>query len=229
MYGRIEVWELATHDLVRPLTTGYGGSSRLCVFPNGKLAASAGVEETVTVWDLTFRANKATPQADELRKALDDLASNEASVGYPAVWVFVSAGNRGVDLLSKTVKEISTQEKKIRGWIEDLGSNTFRTRENAAKELVALGIRAIPALNAAIKSEDMELRDRAREVMEKLTAKGAQLPPSGMTGDSLRLFRAVKALEEIGTPEARTVLKSIADLGGKPGEEAKSVLTRMKR
>lgn len=55
MSGRVEVWELASRKLVRTFTTGYGGISRLCVFPDGTRAASAGTEEAVTVWDLTAR------------------------------------------------------------------------------------------------------------------------------------------------------------------------------
>ena len=50
-----------------------------------------------------------------------------------------------------------------------------------------------------------------------------------MTDDALRLFRAVQALEEIGTADARTVLEGIAATGGKPGEEARAALTRLNK
>ncbi len=54
--GRVEVWEMKSRKLIRIFHTGFGGISRLCVFPDGKRAASAGAEEAVTVWDLTARA-----------------------------------------------------------------------------------------------------------------------------------------------------------------------------
>lgn len=229
MYGRVEVWELATRDLVRAFVTGYGGTSRLCVFPDGTRVASAGAEEAVTVWDLTFRGNKPAPKADELLSALKDLSSSSAAVGYPAVKVFAAAGDRGTEHLQGVVRETLVTEQKIKAWVEELASNTFSVRENAAKELIAQGIRALPALSAAAKSDDSELRDRAREVLDKLNAKGVTLPASGMMGDTLRLYRAVQALEEIGTDKAKGVLKEIAEISGPPGEEAKAALARLKK
>jgi WD40 repeat protein len=229
MYGRVEVWELATRGLVRKLVTGYGGTARLCVFPGGTRAASAGAEEAVTVWDLTFRGEKPAPKDDELLAALNALQSQDAAVGYPAIKVFTAAGNRGAEYLGTSMKTLLANEKKIKEWIEDLGSETFRVRENASKELVAQGSRALPMLSLAVKSGDPEVRDRAREVMSKLNAKGLYIPATGLIDDQLRLFRSVQALEEIGTAEAKKVLEAISATGGRPGAEAKAALARMKK
>jgi WD40 repeat protein len=229
MYGRVEVWEVATRGLVRALTTGYGGTSRLCVFPDGSRAASAGAEEAITVWDLTFGAAKVEPKAEEILTAINNLASQDAAVGYPAVKTLVAAGPRGADYLGKTLKDIFATEKKIKEWTEDLGSETFSVRENASKELIAQGSRALPAVQLASNSDDPEVRDRAREVMGKLNAKGLYLPAHGLADDALRLFRAVQALEEIGGKDAKTLLETIAATGGRPGAEAKAALARMKK
>jgi WD40 repeat protein len=229
-YGRVEVWELATRGLVRAFTTGYGGTTRLCMFPNGTLAASAGAEEAVTVWDLTFGTGGTTPKADQLQQALNTLMSPDAATGYPALKVFSAAGDRGAKYLADALKETVANEKKIKGWIEDLGSTTFSIRETASKELLAQGNRALPAINIAINSDDSEIRDRARELMGKFNAKGLYPPAPGvMTDDVLRLFRAVQALEEIGTADARTVLEGIATTGGRPAEEARAALARLKK
>jgi WD40 repeat protein len=228
-YGRVEVWELATRGLVRAFTTGYGGTSRMCVFPGGSLAASAGAEEAVTVWDLNFGAGAAAPKADQLLAALNKLTSPDAAVGYPALKLFSAAGDRGAKYLSDALKETVANQKKITGWIEDLGSETFSIREAASKELLAQGVRAIPAVNVAANSDDPEIRDRARELMGKFNAKGLSAPASGvMTDDGLRLFRAVQALEEIGTADARAVLEGIASTGGRPAAEARAALARLK-
>ena len=229
MYGRVEVWEVATRGLVRALTTGYGGTSRLCVFPDGLRAASAGAEEAITVWDLTFLSDKAAPTAAELLTALNNLAAADAAVGYPAIKVLAAAGPRGAEFLGKTLKDILANEKKIKEWIEDLGSETFRVRENASKELVAQGSRSLPMLQIAVNSDDPEVRDRAREVMGKLNAKGLYPSATGLADDQLRLFRAVQALEVIGGKDAKTVLEAIATTGGQPGVEAKAALARMKK
>ncbi|MBN9122907.1 MAG: hypothetical protein J0I06_27845, partial [Planctomycetes bacterium] len=227
LYGRVEVWEVATRGLARTFTTGYGGTARVCVFPDGARVASAGAEEAVTVWDLTFRAGRPAPTPWELRAAAADLVDSRASIGHPAVKVLAAAGDAGAEQLAQTLKDVIANEKKIREWVADLGSETFRVREAASRELVAQGVRALPALQRAVNADDPEVRDRAREVMGKLNAKGFYPPAYGLVADQLRLFRAVQALEEIGTAEARRVLEDIAATGGRAGDEARAALARL--
>ena len=229
IYGRVEVWELATRGLVRTFVTGYGGTSRMCVFPDGTRAASAGAEEAVTVWDLTFRGNKPAPKEADLATALKALQSQDAAIGYPAIKVFVAAGDRGAEFLGDSMKTLLASEKKIKEWVDDFGSETFSVREKASAELVAQGSRALPMLTQALRSEDPEVRDRAREVIGRLNAKGHYIPATGMIDDQLRLFRSAQALEEIGTAEAKKVLEAIAASGGRPGDEAKAALSRLKK
>ena len=227
--GRVEVWELATRGLVRAFTTGYGGTSRMCVFPDGTRAASAGAEEAVTVWDLTFRSSKAAPKAEELTAAWADLESAESGVAYPAIKALAAGKNKGTEVMARGTKEMLETQRKIKDWVDDLGSETFSIREIASRELVAQGARALPAVTAASMSDDPEIRDRATEVLKKITALGASVPAHGLGGDSLRLVRAVQALEEIGTPEAKSLLESIVMIGGKPADEAKAALARLKK
>ncbi|MCI0703229.1 MAG: WD40 repeat domain-containing protein, partial [Planctomycetia bacterium] len=229
LYGGVEVWDLATHELVRKFTTGYGEISRICLFPDGKRIASAGAEEAITVWDLSFRGNKGMPKADELAQAWTDLESLDPAVSYPAVKILAAGGNRGTDVIVGGTKEMLTIQRKIAEWIEDLGSQTFSIREVAMKELLDLGIRALPAVNEATESEDPDVRDRAIELQKKFTAKGLNVPSHGLAGDTMRLFRAVQALEEIGTPEAKSLLELIANSGGLPANAAKAALKRMKK
>ena len=192
MYGRVEVWELATRGLVRAFVTGYGGTSRMCVFPGGTRVAAAGAEEAITVWDLTFRDGKPAPAESDLRAALAALQSQDATVGYPAVKVFAAAGDRGAAYLAASMKELLASEKKIKEWVGELGSETFSLREAASRELVAQGSRALPMLGEAVKSDDPEVRDCAREVIGRLNAKGLYVPANGMIDDQLRLFRSAQ-------------------------------------
>jgi WD40 repeat protein len=229
LYGRIEVWEVATRTLARTFTTGYGGIDRLCIFPDGSRAASAGAEEAITVWDLSYRVGKPAPTQAEIRTAVADLASGNGAIGNPAVKVLVAAGDSGTRELERALQEVLANEKKIKELIADLGSETYSVREAASRELVAQGVRAMPAVMSAVSADDPEVRDRAKELLGKLNAKGVYLPAHGLISDQLRLFRAVQALEEIGTPDAKKVLEAIAKVGGRAGAEAKSVLARLKK
>ncbi len=228
-YGRVEVWELATQGQVRAFTTGYGGTSRLCLFGNGTRIASAGAEEAVTVWDLTFRAGKEAPKAVELLLAWNELESSDAAVGSPAVKTLAAAGDKGTLVIAGGTKDLIARQKKIAEWVADLRSQTFSVRELAIKELVAQGVRAIPAVQAVAKSDDTELRDRAAEVLKKIEDKGGTVPAHGLSPDTLRLLRTVQALEDIGTADAKMLLGAIADLGGRVGAEAKAALARLKK
>lgn len=228
-YGRVEVWDVATRGLIRAFSTGYGGTSRVCVYPNGARAASAGAEEAVTVWDLTFRDGKANPSVVDVQLAWVQLDSPKAEVAVPAVRALAAAGDRGTDVIARGAKEQVATAGRIKELIADLGSAQFSTREAASRDLLGLGVRALPAVTAATKSEDPEVRDRAADLLKKLNGRGQTVPAHGLAGDDLRMVRAVHALELIATPAARDLLKVIADAGGAPGAGAKAALARLKK
>ncbi|MBY0458320.1 MAG: hypothetical protein K2V38_13345, partial [Gemmataceae bacterium] len=225
--GGVEVWELATRTQVRRFATGYGETTRLGVLPGGDRFASAGGEETVTVWELTPAQAKA-PSKNELRAAWDALDAPDGAVGFPAAKRLGSAGAGGAEVLAEGVKELLAAQKKINGWVEDLGSASFTVREVAAKELVSQGARALPAVTAASKGDNPDRRDHALEVLRKLEAKNIEVPEHGLTSDTLRLVRAVQSLEDIGTTSAKELLGQIAATApGRASDEAKAALARM--
>jgi hypothetical protein len=59
---------------------------------------------------------------------------------------------------------------KTQHFIRQLGSEEFEERERASKALEAIGRRALPALRVAAKSRDIEVRLRARKLVETLDA-----------------------------------------------------------
>jgi hypothetical protein len=62
-------------------------------------------------------------------------------------------------------------EKKITLYIDQLGSDNYKARENALKELVALGPYAYPQLYNASKVDDPEIQKRASLALEKIKSK----------------------------------------------------------
>lgn len=227
--GRVEVWDVATRELVRTFSTGYGGIARLCVFPDGSRAASAGAEEAVTVWDLTYRAHKPAPSARELQVAWAELESPRAAVGVPAARRLAAGGDAAAEVIARGAKQMGEVRARIKARVADLGSSDFATREAASRELVAYGVRALPALAAAIESDDPEVRNRADYALKQLGARGFVVPAHGLAGDELRMVRAVQALEEIGTAAARRLLAEIGASGGRAGADAKAALARLKK
>ncbi len=228
--GAVQVWEVATRSLVRRYTTGFGAVNRLSIFPNGSRAVSAGAEEVVTVWDLTFRKGKGAPKVEELAAAWADLDSLDAAKGYPAIRTLVSGGASGVRAVGMGLDETLDAQKKIAKWVKQLGDDDFTNREAATKALVAQGIRSLPAVqSAAARAESQEVRTRGRDILDTLMARGVIMPGHKLAGDMLRLVRAVHVLEEIGGAEAKALLKKIAEDGDRCGDLAKTVLKRLEQ
>src|SRR5205085_1292425 len=59
----------------------------------------------------------------------------------------------------------------IRGLIEQLGSDEFALREKAARQLEQLGLPALESLRKVSKSEDLEIRRTAEELVSRIQAR----------------------------------------------------------
>jgi hypothetical protein len=123
----------------------------------------------------------------------------------------------------KPVKEPDLQ--RLRQLVQDLDNDTFAVREAAAKELENMGALITPALRQALAaSPSLERRRR----LERLLDQAAHQIPSE---EGLGRLRALHILEQIGSPEARQVLKVMAT--GAPAasetQEAKGCLQRLTR
>lgn len=87
--------------------------------------------------------------------------------------------------------------------IRDLGAQTYETREAATAKLRAAGPAAGPALKNAAESDDPEVRTRAREILEGLSA-GAQAL-------AVRRLMAIRTLGELKKPEAAPALRPLLE------------------
>lgn len=228
--GAVQVWEVATRSLVRRFVTGFGSVNRLGIFPDGSRIVSAGAEEVVTVWDLSFPHGRQAPSNDELLTAWADLDSLDGADGYRAARVLSTGGTKGVRVVATGLQEARETQINMAKWVKELGSDEFPVREAATKALLAQGIRALPAVQAAAaNAESPEARTRAAGIADKFTAKGLRIPLHGLAGDTLRFFRAVQVLEEVGGAEAKAVLAEVATLGGRPADEARAALKRLEK
>jgi hypothetical protein len=178
--------------------------------PNGRTVASGSRDFTVLVWDVTgfqtggglIAIDLNSEQLDQLWKSL---AEGDAVVAQRATWSLVAAGKTSVPFLKAHLQPIeSVAKRQITRWIDDLNDNNFATREKATDELEKIAEIAIPALRKAIEAPDSpEAARRAAEIMEKL-----DWPIT--SGRRLREIRAVAALEQMNSKEARELLERLA-------------------
>ena len=93
--------------------------------------------------------------------------------------------------------------------LTDLDDDNFEVRERAEQALARFGDLAEPALRAALEAKpSAEVRQRVKGLLDRVSEKSLLLPP--LTVEKLR---AVRVLEQIATPEAKSVLKQVAETG----------------
>ncbi len=96
----------------------------------------------------------------------------------------------GPGLLAFLRQHTTTQadESSLKKLIRELGDDRFRTRERASAALVAMGTRAMPFLNGAVKDTDLEVSRRAERCLDMI-AKGSS---DALIGSAVRLLAARK-------------------------------------
>jgi hypothetical protein len=105
--------------------------------------------------------------------------------------------------------------EQIAGWVKQLGDNDFAAREEATKRLWKAGEAAEPALQAAMSSDDAEVKRRARELLDKFRwgiypdtpPKVVELITAYKAGDANSKTRLIGELVRAGSHGCRAVVK----------------------
>jgi hypothetical protein len=150
------------------------------------------------------------PDAKQLEKLWDDLASDDAAKAFKAMGQMAGVPAETVALLKSKLKPVDPADPKVvKQLLEDLNSDQYTVRQKASAQLEKLADLAGPALREKLESKpSLEMRKRIESLIDKLDGP-VTLP------DLLRSLRAVELLELIGTPEARQALVLLAN--GAPG------------
>jgi hypothetical protein len=184
-------------------------------------------DATALVWDVTGRLGDGRLAAEGLtaegfRQRWDELGADGIKA-HAAVWALVSEGDRAVAFLGERLRPVRLDPKQVAKWIAELGSMSFKAREQAAGELERLGDVAGPALkNALASGPALETKRRLEHLLERLDGRTA-------SPHWLRAWRALEVLEQIGTTEARRLLERLVTgvAGSEFTREARRVLGRL--
>jgi hypothetical protein len=178
--------------------------------PDGKALFTGSQDSTILAWDMTGperRSRSLTqPLSDkELAKHWDRLRNASAAEAYRSKWALVGDPTRAVAYLRGRFRAPpAIPAETIRSWINDLDSTKYAVRERADRELSAHFAQAESELRKAL---DGPLSAEKRQRISRLLDNATNVPPGP---EELREIRAVEVLEQIGTPEARQVLRELA-------------------
>lgn len=196
--------------------------------PDGKRLISGGQDTTALLWDvagLQPEPELVEVSADKTDALWTDLAGADAQKAYAAVRALSQSPRQGTALMQERLKAIPiVDEKMLTRLVADLDSNTFVVRQKATAELEKLGEVAEPALLEALTiGPTLEVKQRIDRLLEKLVS--TQAPPA----EEMRALRALEVLEQLGTPEARAIVETMAKgaTGSKVTRNAKLTLARL--
>ncbi len=216
------VWELASGQAVlqwpRPDHTGTGA---VTFTPDSRFLVTGMADSTVLVWDVF----PATPGPHRLPQLWADLEHTDAGRAHRSLAELVRAGDEAVTFLRRRLEPLRAPEPaRLTRILASLDSEKFDEREKATRELEKIAEVIRPDLERLSKAPSGEVRRRVARLLEGIDG---PLVPAAL----LRPLRAVAALEHIGTPAARDLLRRLA--GGvaeaRLTREAKAALDRLDR
>jgi hypothetical protein len=219
--GGKEVGQFKGHD-GRVETVGFS--------PDGKTVVTGSADTTMLLWDAAalrkdLPARQAAALPDGAADGLwTDLVGEDAGKAGQSVLKLAAAPRQAAAFLGERLKPAAAIDRqKLDRCLADLESDRFAVRQDAIANLLKAGEQAVPALQKVLAAQPaLETRLRVEELLDKLTG-------GTLTAEQLRLVRAVEALEKMGTPDARGVLRALA--GGAPGalptREARAALDRL--
>jgi WD40 repeat protein len=219
----VQVWEVATggeivrwkghQDVVRGATLS----------ADGRRLVTMSADHTALVWDLTRLADGKRPVVEA---CWAELAQLDATRGRRAIEALLASPVQAMALLQKHLRAATVPDaKQLARWIGDLDSDDFDQRQRAETELDRLGEQAAPALRKALDGKPpLETRRRLETLLKKLHN-------LTLTAEQVRAVRAVQVLENLVTPEARQLLRTLAggDRESRLTSEAMTALARTAR
>ena len=197
----------------------------LAFSPDSRSLATGGGDSTILLWDLTgygipgqFGKFKEPPLLSdvELQTLWFDL-TGDAPKAEKALWTLAFSPKQCMPLLKERLHVTPAPADEIAKLLAALEGPTFAERQKAAAALDKLGDAAEAAVRKHIEGQiSPEAKQRLQQFLEKRDK------------EVIRKLRAVDVVEQIGTPEARDLLRSITKQAMNPrvAEAATSALTR---
>jgi RNA polymerase sigma factor (sigma-70 family) len=201
----IHLWEVATDKEVCTFRGHRGEVETLAFRADGRRLVSGSYDSTSLIWDVVPALGKPGP-VEDVAGAWADLAGDDVRRAQAAVWRLADTPEAAVPFLRQRLRPDTVADlARVRQNVRDLDHERFTVRDKAFHALERCGPAAIPALRAALeKKPSLETRRRLEQLLEAVNGRP-------LKGEPLRTIRALTVLEHAGTPEARRLLRELAE------------------
>ncbi len=208
--ARLDLWDLPTGARFASINGHEQPITTVDFTPDGRRLLTGSDDTTLLGWDMTRQEWRSRPLERslgdrDLLRAWEQLSSADAAEAFRARWALAGDPQKTVALFRERLRREATVSKdRIRSWISELDSPRYAVRDRAHGSLVTHVYQAESELRQAIAGRiSVESRNRITRILEEsFTA-----IPSPV---HLREMRAVEILEQIGTPQARDLLRHLA-------------------
>jgi WD40 repeat protein len=223
--GKVHVWDQEGN--YRHRFDGHAEKITALSFSrDGRRLVSTSVDHTAVVWDMSVLAaepNVPAPPRDAALKIwwswLTEIKGTRHGV---AMTMFQDRPKESVAFFRASLAPVRPiPAEQLQRWAADLSSPSYTTRLQAMKSLRGADEQALPILEATLKTESLEARFRAAQLLRE-NENLLDYP------HRLQHMRAVEVLERIATPEARALLEEWAQ-GDPPARLTREASAALKR
>lgn len=223
----IRLWDVMTGDELPPLTGFRGNLGVVLAPPDGKELIAVDQEGTRLSWSLAQIRRGARvrlmPLSDaEFMEMWNDLAESDVFRTYRARRYLTADPARAVPLLQRHLRPVPPGDlTRINQLIADLSNPNAGPRRKAMTQLRTKHGEA--ALGALLQLSPEAMANQAVQVLL------FKLQVQYDTPERIRTLKAVRVLEDIGTPECRQLLEKLSKgaAGASLTTEAKAALDRL--
>jgi WD40 repeat protein len=207
--GSVRVWEVASCEVLVEWREKGTGANHVAFSPLGDIVASAHTDGAALVWSIDKSVLGGTPPQAKQRSVevlWSRLRSDYVGTAYQAEYELAQRPRESIPFLKGRLKRIPQVDPEVlQKLVADLDSDVFRLREHASRELLLYKVQAEHLLRAALaKTKSREVQFRAKRILSQLQRWLITDP------EKLRILRAVRVLQRIGSPEARAILEDLA-------------------
>ena len=186
------------------------GVACIAFSPDGTMIASGSSDKTAIVWNVKegLLAAAERPQADkDFAKCWDTLRDGKPLDASETVASLAAGQDDAVNWLESKLRPAGKPDAvKVKKWLAQLNDNAQPKRDEASRELAALG----PLIETEVKKAladppSAEVKRRLQELQREMRSLWSSDP------DTVRAVRAVYVLERIGSEKAVALLKKLAE------------------
>jgi WD40 repeat protein len=210
--SQIFVWETYSGSPICILKGHKGSVDTVQFSPNQGILASGSNDQTILLWDLAkflWQKNAQILAKKSLEELWHGLREEKPSVAYECIWEMVARREATVTFLKNRLLPVMTPSAaRKHELVADLGSDSFKNREIASREL----IRLVELCDAEL------LKEKEQTTSLELARRIENILKTKVITDPTRLqqLRAIAVLEYIGSPAAFSIVEELS----RGGEES---------